>query len=438
MTKPNTVKWRKVFLLSAVFLSFLLLQTACKKENKLFGENAIDQDEVLTAGTTDTFDIITYSIDEDSIISSNTVYNVLGKYNDPEFGTFDASFYTQLRLSGVNPDFGDPNALAVDSFVLAMQYAGSYGNPQNFNVEVFQMSDPLYTDSVYYTSTNKALTGSNLVDPAFGPVTPDVDGITVLGGTDTVAAQMRIPLDTNLARNMITEAMSGSGTFASNASFQEYFKGIHVRISNPMPAPGSGGVVYFDNVSAFSKVTIYYTTGGEQKKFDLLITSACSYFNHVEIDNSGTAAGAVLNDSTLGMTEYYAQSFNARAVIRIPGLSDIPSKAIVHSAKLVLPVSYQLGADYPPSTDLTVLTKEFETDDFYYTSGIEATYDVYQKAYVLDLRDHIQRITYDVLENTGLYITPRYFINSAERIIFNGTNTTNKDKPRLIIKYTEF
>ena len=46
----------------------------------------------------------------------------------------------------------------------------------------------------------------------------------------------------------------------------------------------------------------------------------------------------VINDTISGQLEYYAQSFGARAVIRIPGLDDIPSNAIVHSATLILPV----------------------------------------------------------------------------------------------------
>ena len=34
--------------------------------------------------------------------------------------------------------------------------------------------------------------------------------------------------------------------------------------------------------------------------------------------------------------------------------------------------------------------------------------------------------------------SPRFFINSAERVIFNGPNTINKSKPKLVVTYTEF
>jgi hypothetical protein len=43
-----------------------------------------------------------------------------------------------------------------------------------------------------------------------------------------------------------------------------------------------------------------------------------------------------------------------------------------------------------------------------------------------------------LLEGTEIFITPQIFNASADRIIFNGVNTNNKNKPKLVLKYTEF
>jgi hypothetical protein len=56
----------------------------------------------------------------------------------------------------------------------------------------------------------------------------------------------------------------------------------------------------------------------------------------------------------------------------------------------------------------------------------------------VDIRDYAQSIVAGDLENNGLVISPRFFINSAERIVFNGLNTTNKVKPKLILTYTTY
>jgi hypothetical protein len=50
----------------------------------------------------------------------------------------------------------------------------------------------------------------------------------------------------------------------------------------------------------------------------------------------------------------------------------------------------------------------------------------------------MQAVLKGTIENTGLIVSPRFFINSAERIIFNGKNTSNKKKPQLIVTYTTF
>lgn len=108
------------------FLFFLatVLISACKKKDTLVGQGVLNPDDYLNGITTDTFDLETYTIAEDSIITSNPPNTVLGSYKDPKFGDFDASFYTQFRLGSLNPDFGDPSQIVLDSFVLALEYAG--------------------------------------------------------------------------------------------------------------------------------------------------------------------------------------------------------------------------------------------------------------------------------------------------------------------------
>jgi hypothetical protein len=147
--------WRKVFGLSATFLLALFLTVGCKKKDSNIGVNTIDPDEMLNSAQVDTFSLTTFTIKEDSIISDNPAYAVLGSYNDPKFGTFNGNFYTQFRLSGTNPNFGDISTITIDSMILGLEYAGYYGSFTNQTLEVFEMTESIHIDSTYYSFSSK-------------------------------------------------------------------------------------------------------------------------------------------------------------------------------------------------------------------------------------------------------------------------------------------
>ena len=99
-----------------IALLLLTCATSCKKKDSALGKDILDDDAYLYGTTTDTFDILSYTIEEDSIITDNAANVVLGSYTDPTFGKFNASFYTQIRLAGIDPNFGDPSTIIIDSF----------------------------------------------------------------------------------------------------------------------------------------------------------------------------------------------------------------------------------------------------------------------------------------------------------------------------------
>lgn len=428
---PNM--WRKVFGLSATFLIALFLTVSCKKKDSNLGANVLDPNSLLNSAQVDTFQLTTFTIEEDSVITDNAAFAVLGSYNDPKFGTVNASFYTQLRLSGLSPNFGDVSTIFIDSTVLGLEYAGWYGNLSAQTIEVNEMTESLHIDSTYYSFTNKTTSATNLVEPGFENFTPNPDGTTVIGA-DTVDTQLRIRLKNSLGQQLIDEAATGT-SFVSNSAFLEFFKGLHVKVTNGAQASGDGGVFYFNLNDPLSKMTIYYTQDGVSKKFDFLINSECADFNHVDINNNGKPIQTVISDTTSGQSEFYAQAFKNRAVVNIPGLNNIPKKAIIHKAQLILPVQYQTNAKYSPSYELSVAVR---IDNILSGIGVLGFYDNYKKQYTIDITNYLQALVSDQITTTELILSPRFFVNSAERIVFNGPNTINKKTPKLVITYTEF
>ncbi len=427
----------KNILFKCCALLLLLVVVSCKKKDSILGKDVIDPYAYLNGTTTDTFDIITTIIEEDSIITDNAANVVLGSYNDPKFGKFDASFYTQLRLAGVNPNFGDVSTIVVDSFVLALEYVGYYGDlsPQTF--EVYELNEDLYLDSTYYAFSNKNTKPGNLVPVGTELMTPDPFNKAVVGG-DSLLPQLRIQLNTSLATALINEATSGSTTFASNESFLSYFKGLKVKTNNGTQASGTGGILYFNINSPASKATIYFTQDGVQKTYDLLINTSCADFTHVEKDITGKPLEQLLQNESLGNIEFYAQAFNFRALVKIPGLNNLKKNQLIHRANLHLPIQFQSNYRYKPGLNISVATRIKEAVQTYTNLGVLGSYDDYTKEFSVDLKQYTQAIINKDIENTGIILSPRYFINSAERIVFNGKNTINKAKPRLVVTYTTY
>jgi hypothetical protein len=435
MNRIQRYSWRKVFTLSATFLLALFLIVSCKKKDTNLGMNNLDPNELLNSNSVDTFELITFTIEDDSVITKDPVYAVLGNYNDPKFGEMDASFYTQFRLSGVNPNFGG-GAIVIDSLILGLEYAGQYGDLNPLTLEVNEITEALDADSMYYAFSTLGTSSINLIEPGYETITPDPSGVTVIG-QDTVDTQLRIRLKNSLATDLIAEASTGTA-FASNDAFLEFFKGLRVKTINGPQGSGNGGIFYFNLNDPLSKMTIYYTQDGSQKKYDFVINSSCLDFNHVEIDNSGKPVQTVINDTVTGMVEYYAQAFKSRAVVQIPGLANFNKKTVIHKAELYLPIQYQTGSKYAPGFDLSVANRPSSNPNGLTSIGILATYDEFKKHFKADLRTYIQAVVTGNTPNSELIFSPRFFITSGDRIVFNGQNTINKKKPQLIITYTEY
>jgi hypothetical protein len=408
---------KKLFFLLFVLATILI--SACKKKDTLVGQGVLNPEDYLNGITTDTFDLETYTIEEDSIITSNPPNTVLGSYKDPKFGNFNASFYTQFRL------------------VLALEYAGYYGDLSAQTFEIYELSESLSIDSNYYSFSSKSVNSSNLVPIGMGTIVPKPNQASIVGG-DSLDAQLRIHLDTNFAKSLILEASNGGTTFSSNEAFLTFFKGLYVKTNNPAQANGQGAALYFNLNDAASKLTIYYKLATIKKTFDFLINSSCADFTHLEINNSGTNIAAILQNPSLGNNEFYAQAFKHRAVVKIKHIDDLPPNTIIHKASLTLPIQYQTAYRFKPGVSVSIATKLKSADNYYTSLGIFGGFEEYEKHFRIEVRDYMQAVLKGTIENTGLIVSPRFFINSAERIIFNGKNTSNKRKPKLIVIYTTF
>lgn len=423
--------WRKVTVLSACFV-FILGINSCKKTYSPFGTETLNPEELLASGGIDTFALNTYSKLQDSAYTFGVSNFVLGSMHDPKMGIMNASFYSQFDYTG-SLNQGNGGTPVIDSVVLSLRYVEFYGSLDPVTFQVFELQGDMSTDSNYFRFSTVAHLPTNLVDPSSALQTPDPSKDVVVDG-DTLNPQLRIKLNNAWGATILNEGFNGTA-FDSHEAFRNFFKGLYVRVQETNPAVGEGSILYLDPDNKDTKITFYYHMSGETDplNFSISVTDDCAYFNHVEFDQTGYPSESILSNPSIGQTQFYAQAFNLKGIVEFPGVNNIPSNSVIHAALLELPVEYQSFTTYYPSPSMTVLYKIAAG-----TTGGSISYNNNRKSYLFDLRDYIQEIVNGKVANTGIEVGPSKYSSSAERIIFNGQATSNKKRPRLIIKYTTF
>jgi hypothetical protein len=454
--KIEIISWRKVLKLSATFFGIVLMLSACKKEDTDIGDSL--QSESLGLMVSDTFTLMTYSDQLDSLDSDETSVGLLGSYVDPVFGKADCGIVTQILPSSVNPDLGSSATTIVDSVVLSLKYESlrKYGNLTNMTFEVYEITDQLIRDNqTYYTFQTPNTTGSSLVLAGSETQYPDIYSLQIVGD-DTLSPQLRINLDPSFGMTMV--AANESGQMSSDATFASFFKGLYIKVDGSALGQGEGAVLYFSMEDAASKVTMYFhdsATPSVAENFSFLINSDAARYNEMIFDRSGTSVEAILADKSLGEEEFYMQAGGIRAIIEFPHILSFNNDSlgnydpkIINRAELFLPVQDFEPDAFNPSASLFVARivdnriSTF-TVDYDYTSSFESgntvSYDATAKEFRFILTREIQSLLKGDNENVGYRVySPNFFASSVERVIFNGSNTSLKEKPRLEITYTEY
>ena len=295
---------RKAVILSA---SFLFALNACKKDGELvpdFEEN-----------TTFTFFSDSTKIETsvrigDSVLADRVSTGLVGTYRDSVFGEATSSIYLQPLLSSNALVFGESDEqLTVDSVILSVEYASHFGDTSiSQTFEAYRLTEKLDFESNYYSDTSIQREASPLGSLNFTPSPNKSVSFSQpnnIGNIDTVtvSAQIRIPLDTALGREIISK--QGQSELANNDNFTDFFKGIHLTPSTgSMFMNNQAAILYFRLTATNTKMTIYYTSVNGQnetskKAVDFPINTSSVRFNTFKHDYTGSAVESALqNPST--------------------------------------------------------------------------------------------------------------------------------------------
>lgn len=454
-TNTNINNWRKVLKLSAIF--FIPIAFAnCKKESTNIGDNL--ENGTLNVKTIDTFTVVTYSELVDSVETDESAVNLLGAYHDPDFGLVECGIVTELRLSTNNPVLKDSSTatMVVDSVVLSLKYTSInyYANLQPLTFEVFKVTDDLERDDKdYYTFTTPTTTGTSLVLSGSETVMPDIVSKQIVG-TDELPAHLRIHLDPSLGDDFINASVNGD--LASDNTFTSYFPGIYIKVDPSNLSVSAGSILYFVLENSISNVTMYFHNAADNvtKEYVFEFNSSGARYNSIQFDRTGTHVQQVLDNKLNGQESFYIQGSSIRAIIEFPHILDLnydslgnEDPKIINKAVLVLPVQDFPSDVFHPSKSLLIakiidsklseLTLDVTSEGG--LAGSLVTYNDTDKEFRFLLTREIAGMLNGTRDTQGFRIYSNSFFGSTiERIVFNGSNTTLKDKPRLEITYSEY
>lgn len=423
----------------ALMLITMALFSSCN-EPDIIGLEVLPANDKLNISYNDTFPVIAYSIKEDSIRSDKTVLNLLGNYNDPVFGRTAAGFYTQIRLSSNNVDFG--TSPVADSLVLTLAYKGYYGKLRKLNIKVFELLEDIYKDSTYYS--NKVLNTDNqpLADLSLIPAPGD----SVVVDTQKYAPHLRIKLSMGLAQKFLNESLSAN--MNDNEHFLPFFKGLYVTTTF---VNSEGAILYFDLMNVLSQVTLYYKNdSNDSLKYNFVINDNCARFNafnHYNYTNANPSLQQQINgDTLLGDSLLYLQSMSGLKVkLKFPNFKAYceNNKIVLNKAELIIPVETDDSQSKYPLPEKLTLVRLNETGQIAYLidqyegeTYFKGIYDETINGYSFTITRHLQNIILNNIQDYGLYLMVSGSGINAGRALLRGTRRSDNNF-KLKITYTK-
>ncbi len=424
-----------------------LVWASCTKKPDSIGIDLLDDSKPFVGKDT-TFNLLAYSLVEDSVISDETSLNLLGSMYSETFGRTNTSIYTQVRISSLNPDWGS-NPVA-DSVIFTMVYDGYYGNLETEQtVRAFRVLEDMERDSSYWSNISFATEELELGSLSFFPDLEDILVVDSGGGTydsSYVRAELRIPFEDAFADYMFT--LDTTHTSSSEA-FLEEFKGIYLR-SDDVNTAGEGAILYFDLLDDRSNLTIYYhNDSADSLRFRFFINlnnARVGRYEHEYLLGSQDFISQVLNgDTALGTQDLYLQGTGGvKTNIYFPGLLEWAnaSERIINEAKLVINVAEEYDEHREPSSSL-ILFKNTATQSFDFVPDqlegenyFGGSYDKESNSYFFRVSMHIQNLLAGE-KDLGLGLFPTAKSIKATEMRLHGTGPQDPRRFMLQITYTD-
>lgn len=428
--------------------TLLLAFASCKKSPGTIGNNLVSDNNYIGVYHTDTAVIACHSY-QDSVNTTKTMYSLLGSMNDPIFGTTEAGFYTQFRLSVAGQSFGILPIL--DSLVLQLCVEGYYGDTTVMQTpHAYVLTDSLSTEKSYYNHSSVMYEAIDVADDAGFMPRPKTKAHII--GTDTVRhAILRIPLRDELGEYLLN---LDSTAYSQPDFFKKQFKGLYVTCE-PVSQVGAITTVNLTD-NTYTLLQLYYhnaATPDKKMRYDFHVTSSDVYFNHFDHDYSQGSAEFVdqlLNgNEEAGQQRIYVQSMGGvRTRISFPFMEQWADTLehchmVINEAKLVLPVvEWSVDSTFPAPSTMVLLGFNSDSTTYLLPDYLEGgnyfggTYNSSNKTVTFRISEYMQNIVSRKREDFGLTLGINGASYNAQRVLINGPESADERKMRLEVTYS--
>ncbi len=444
---------KKLPALPLFFTLLLVVLFSCNKDPYEIGFDLLPPTDTLNVRTTDTCTVEAFSVLIDSVRTDMTASLLFGSMLDPAFGKTTSSFYTHLRLSSEEVNFGDQPVL--DSVVLVLFYNSWYGDTTTRqNLKVYEIEEDLSFDSIRYSNQHLRTYPQLLANCDFYPQPTD----SVVVGKDTLAPHLRINLSkfSNYLGNKILYAPSDA--LSNNTAFTSFFKGLYVQST---PVNSGGALLSFAVTGATSKMILYFHDGKDPSKdslsYEIFINEACARFMHYDhnryLDAGQDLKRQVLNrDTAWGAKNLFLQGLGGiRVKVKFPYMKNFGNgKIVAINDALLLLKNYETDTTYKPPSNLTMLRVDsagrmgYLIDENEGAAYFGGSYNATLRTYFFRITRHMQKVImneYTTSFDLYMYVTnPLSNTFSPTRIILNGSHGAlhgdQENRLRLQVTYT--
>nr|WP_262909529.1 DUF4270 domain-containing protein [Niabella pedocola] len=278
--------------------------------------------------------------------------------NDPIFGKTDARMYFQLLpFSGKNTLKGALGKRYLDSIVLSVRYAGTYGDTamtQTIQVSEIDQATQFHlyntrdTAVAYSVRDNSWLTTAGILGSASVVPFRLKDSTTDIRVLDTVkiANQLRIRLDNSFGQRLLGYDTTGANdAYSSDSVFKTKVNGFALQ-----SVGGGNALLGFALAdTANTRITVYYRFEKTDTPGDIDTAVAVLNFanqsaaaNYIGRDYNGTQIISATSDDIADNILYIQNTPGSYANLKIPGLKTFP-KYIIHLAELQMESIYDVS-----------------------------------------------------------------------------------------------
>lgn len=397
-----------------IFICSLFVFTSCKKQSDnlfLANEGTLGFDGY---SFTESLDMLTSTVREDSLKSDSLSHNLIGVINDAEFGRYEASSFFQFKLPQVDKVI---SSQTLDSVVLFIQYTSSIAYYGDLNSElsfkVYELSESMNST---VTHSNQTYTYNPTPVGSFTGKVKLTDSmeITELGKRVKVSPGISIKLSTVMAQKLFNASATDLN---SSDNFLQYFKGLAI-VPDQTPIIGSGVIAAVNLRGAFTKLRVYYN---DSLQSDFTVIDNAKRFTQYKVTGQ---SNLIKNQKSAPSTANFDTTFvqamtGAKTKIQFPNLFSIitssSKKISIGKAEIIIrPVAGSFNNFFTLPTRLLLLHPDPTTN---LNAGIidliepfyGGKYNSITNEYRFNITRHIQSIFTDYQlngknSNNGLFI----------------------------------